>query len=449
MAKINPNLMVDQEWTGTFFMPGQEEAAFAGRLKYSPTDGVRLEYARAAQFSTPAKEADLLHGHTSTGMPLTLIGEFSSRGAGYSFHNGMHYWTSSGHPFRYAIFGHHFEESDAFESFEFELTGAQEFFCPEGQKSQIPHSTTEVVNAKCGPGEFKVIHSSRFEFVHGDLRTYFHSEDSAALTELQHAYEDIRGRHPNFHPFLKKELDFIFRFVPSTNLGVREAYSSIHDVADLFALLAFEPVRLTRLAAMVRDQEGHQHHMPVFPSSLDDRTTIERSLAKRDYHSLPLNNSAVSLELLIPKWKDKCKNYSSTTSMLQSMTNIVSTHETHGSIVLCATQLEDIAVEAGFTSRRDKYSYGVSTFASPKLREKLASLLECKEDEIGQSYSSLRGEIAHVRKARRYLNRLGSKRVYLVSRAMQLVVIGYILEQIGVSEKGREQYQDRLLPTLW
>ncbi len=32
---------------------------------------------------------------------------------------------------------------------------------------------------------------------------------------------------------------------------------------------------------------------------------------------------------------------------------------------------------------------------------------------------------------------------------MQLVVIGYILEQIGVSEKGREQYQDRLLPTLW
>lgn len=112
----------------------------------------------------------------------------------------------------------------------------------------------------------------------------------------------------------------------------------------------------------------------------------------------------------------------------------------HGSVLSCTAR--------GVTSKKEKYEYGLEHHASKDLRIKLASFLECKEDEIGGLISALRSEIAHVRKTRKYLIKLGNRRTYLVSKALQLVVIGYILEQIGVAAAAREKYQDALCQSL-
>lgn len=52
MAKIDQNLLIEQEWIGTFFPPDHPEKSFGGRLTYSPTDGLRLEYARPLEFAS-------------------------------------------------------------------------------------------------------------------------------------------------------------------------------------------------------------------------------------------------------------------------------------------------------------------------------------------------------------------------------------------------------------
>lgn len=445
MAKIDPNLLIDQEWTGTFFPPERKDLSFAGRLKYSPTNGVRLEYARSMNLSERDLKWDFLHGHTSTGMPLTLVGEFSTEGSGFSFNHGMHYWTSTGHPFRYAIFGYHFDSKDTFDSFDFDMTGVQDFFAPEGDKHYIPYSKDDVVSAKCGLGRVRIMHSATFNFVSDDLTAHFYSDDIEAMNELQQAYVNVRVRHPNFHPYLKKNLEYLFRFVPKKDLSILDAYPTISSITALFSLLAFEPVRLTKLFATARDEDGKPHPMTVFPFTVDDLTTVERSLTKRSFHGLPLNNSDVNLGSLICNWIEQCDRYSSLTSMLQSMTNTVAVHESHGSIVLSSTQLEDMAIDAGFTSKADKYEYGLNNHASEKLRKVLAMLLECGEEEIGKAISDLRSEIAHVHKTRKYLNKLGNRRVYQVSRALQLLVIGYVLEQVGASKSARDKYQDALI----
>src|SRR3546814_5384094 len=151
---------------------------------------------RISYWSSDVCSSDLnyLHGHTALGVPLTLVGQFSSDGHGFSFNHGMTYWTATNYPFHYGIFDQHFEDSDTFDSFQFDISGVQEFFAPDDMKIRIPHSATEVVVAEGKVGKVSVIHSSRFSFVGPDLNGFFYTEDADALSELQLAYADICRR---------------------------------------------------------------------------------------------------------------------------------------------------------------------------------------------------------------------------------------------------------------
>lgn len=445
MAKIDSSLLIDQEWTGTFFPPDRQDLAFAGRLRYSPTDGLRLEFARPMNMADHKLKWRYLLGHTSTGEPLTLVGEFSAERNGLNVKYGMSYWTSAGYPFHYVIFGHHFDDKTTFDTFEFDITCAQEFFAPDGMKRHIPHSTTDIVTARCVAGEVKVIHSSKFGFVYNDLRAYFHSDDTDAMNELQQAYAEIRARHPKFLPFLKRSLDYLFRFVPKNELTIPDAHNIIVSITDLFAMLFFGPAKLTQLFATARDKDGKPFPMTVFPWMINDKATIERSLSKKDYQSLPLNNGDVDFGPLISKWLDKGDRYLTISSLLQSKVNVVSDHEIHGNIVLAAAQLEGMAMQASINTKKGKYEYGLKNHASDKLRRHLSNLLGCVEDDIGASVSDLRNEIAHVGRPKTLLSKISRRNQYAISVALQAVVIGYVLEQIGVSQQARDKYQDVLI----
>lgn len=444
MAKIDSNLLIDQEWTGTFFPPDRQDLSFAGRLKYSPTNGLRLEFARPMSMTDRNLEWSYLLGHTSTGEPLTLVGKFSTEGNGFNMKYGMYYWTSTGHPFQYAVFGHHFDDEVTFDTFDFDIAGAQDFFAPDGMKSQIPYSKTDIVTAHCSAGKVKVIHSGKFDFVGNDLRVHFHSDDMEALDELQMAYLEIRARHPEFHPYLKRSLDYLFRFVPQSDLTIPSAHRIISSVTDLFAMLSFEPAKLSRFSATARDENGKPHPMTVFPWTINDKATIERSQAKRKYHNLPLNNGDVDIGLLLANWLDQGDRFLAISSMLQSKVTVISEHEIHGSIVLAATQLEGIAVEAGVTAKKDKYEYGLKNHASDKLQKHLARLLNCTEDDIGEHVSDLRNDIAHVGRPKKLLQKISRRQQLLIAMALQAVVIGYALEEIGAAAQVRDKYQDVL-----
>lgn len=445
MAKIDPNLLIEQEWTGTFFPPDRQDLSFAGRLKYSPTEGLQLEFARAMNIADRELKWRYLHGHTSKGVPLTLVGEFSAERNGFSFNHGMSYWTSAGYHFHYAIFGHHFEDTDTFDTFEFDISGVQEFFAPDDMKIRIPHSRKEIVTAYSDVGKVCVIHSSKFHLVGDDLRALFHSEDSEPLDELQSAYVDIRARYPAFLPFLKKQMDYLFRFIPKNELTVPDAHDIIASVADLFAMLSFEPAKLRSFSATARDEEGKPYSMTVFPWVINDKATIERSLSKRSYHSLPLNNADVNLGLLLSNWLSQADRYSTISSLLQNKVSVISEHEIHGNIVLAAAQLEGIALQEGVTAKKDKYEYGLRGHASEKLRKRLSAMLDCAEADIGETVSDLRNEIAHVGRPKKLLAKISRRKQFLVSSALQTVVIGYALEQIGVSTQARDKYQDLLI----
>jgi len=357
MENIDSNLLIDQEWTGTFFPPGEKENSFAGKLKYSPYDGLSLEFARQIDSFNQKSVWEYLHGHTSIGEPLTLVGNYKSENNGIRIKYDHTYLTAKNYPFKYVIFGHHFSDKDAFDTFEFEVSGAQEFFASVHSKKNIAFSKDDIICSKCEIGEVKVVHTSKFDFVGNDIRIHFHSKESKSLDELQEAYSKICRDNSEFHPYLKKSLDYVFRFIPNNDSMILDAIKTMHSIADLFALLSFEPAKLKKISAMARDEDNRMHEMIVFPSFINEKSTIERSFTNKNYYSLPLNNDDIDLELEIGNWIKKKDLYLSIFSFLQSKVHVISSHEVHGNIVLASTQLEGIAINSGKTKKQEKYEY--------------------------------------------------------------------------------------------
>ena len=445
MAKINPNLLIDQEWTGTFFPPEREDIAFAGKLKYSPTNGLRLEFAKPMNTTDGNLTWTYLLGHTSTGVPLTLVGEFSFRDSPSSMTNRVSYWSSTGYPFHYAIFDCHFKDTVVFDTFEFDITGVQEFFSPSVKKKGIAFSKETVVTAKCEAGELSVRHLANFDLVGTNLKVHFHADHEDVLDELQQAYTEVRTRNPEFQPYLKKPLDFLFRFVPTKEMTILEADSIIISITGLFALLFWGPAKLLHLTVFVRGENKLPHGMTVFPPALSDQATIEKSQAKKNHHTIPLNHNDVDLGVLLSNWLDQCDRYQTIVSALQSEVSVISLHQIHGDIVLAVTQLESIANEAGRNTKKEKFQYGIDNHASDKLRANLAELLGCAEEQIGVKISDLRNNIAHVGRPQTLLNTLSQLQLLHTSVALQAVVIGYVLEKVGLCKQTRDKYQDTLI----
>lgn len=444
MTRIDQNLLIEQEWTGTFFPPGHQELSFGGKLIYSPTSGLSLEYARP--YGVDLQQTwDYLLGHTSTGVALTLIGKFSGKGNGINIKHGMHYWTSSGHPFLYVIFGHHFDDKTTFGEFSFDISGAEEFFVPAGHKSHVKFSHAPVFTAKVDAGEISAYLAGTFQPIGTNISEDLYDRNEAALDELQKAYAEIKEKHSDFYPMLRKTLDYWFNFRTEQEIGIIDAYQTCASVANLFSVLFFGPARLSKLAAVAKDRDGHPHVFEIFPAKLSDKGSLEQASRKKSYFHLPLNSKDIDIAALIPAWLRNCDRFATIISTLQGSTGLISEHEVLASIVLSVAQLEGMAKEAGKDGNKEKFQYGIDHHASDKVRAKLKTLLGGDVDELGVAISDVRNEIAHMGRPKKYLNTLDFDKRYTASLALEVVVAGYALDQIGVAKYARDKYQDKLI----
>ena len=445
MKAEEKNLLCNHEWAGRFYPVGRADLAFAGHLRYSATDGLKLRYAMPMNLADRETQWDVLHGETSNGTPLTLVGNFSAQNSGFAFRHGQSFWTSSGHPFAYLIEGYQFEGGVTFDRFDFEITGLDDFFMPKGQSDFVRYSKAPIASANSGSGAFAIAHKASFGVLGNDLRAQIHSDNEVALDELQAAYNHLREKHPSFFPYLRRAFGHFARFTPDDPCSITDALKQIDSVVALLSLLRFCPTRLTSLSAIARDECGHPHGMRVFPYRIDDQDAIDLSRSDRDHHSLPLNSSDMMFGRVLKAWSTGHDHYSSIISAIQSTTRKVAVHETHATIVLAATQIEAIAVSNGNGAKTSKYSEPIAQYASPRLQAVIAGLFSCDVGGIGAALSDVRNEIAHVGRPRVRTASMTTRDLYRVGQCLQIVIAGWILERLGVSSTAREKYQSSLV----
>lgn len=399
MTASESNLLENHEWVVTLYPPDHRELAFAGLLKYSPTEGLWLHYAIPYGF-LPDNDIDCLHGCTTSGDPCTLIGNFKPYSAGYSFKHGQTFSKGKA-GFSYCIFGIHCNASDTFDSFTFDLAGVENFFGHAGYRRRTELPSGPIHSARYESGALEIQWHGKFEVEGVNVIDSLHSNKPDALEELRTAFINISSSHPGFYAYYKKEIDYSFHFRPDEDLQLKDGYAIGDSIANLFSLLSFAPIMMKNFYAIARDERGGPVSLPIFHFHITEKDTLSKILKAVDQPPYALEIADIDFEKVLKGWGEKKNNFSTMVSRIQCQGLLVANHDVLAGIVLSATQFEDIGRLARKASK-EKYQYPIDRYASEALIEKLRLIFSCSAKEIGNFIGDLRNDIAHVGRPKKY-----------------------------------------------
>jgi len=327
------------------------------------------------------------------------------------------------------------------------LTGLQEFFFPTGFKNLVRFSTEPEFSSHAPFGVLEVSHDASFNLVHDDTRSLFHSTDPELLEKLQSAYNEFQESRPSAALMLKNDITYRLHLKFDDGLPVDKVYKHIASLSGLFALLIHKPCHPENISLITSNETRTPVLHDLYPSLGLNKSTIQRCKSKNSHFHMPINSRTIDLPTVICEWFRISERFSTLVSAMQHETGFRTDHATEGNIVLFATQLESIAHDAG--RKTEKYEYPLETHSSVELQIALKDLLKCVSiAELAVAVSDLRNEIAHIGKPRKYMNSLSRKHVFCVSICLELVVLGYVLDSVGVPLAARNSYQRHFLSQM-
>lgn len=446
MDEKHQGLMNEHCWSGEFFLPNSYEDRFHGKLRYSPEDGVWLEYMMIKNKANHLPPVSHIWGYLDNGKRCTLVGRFVPANAGFKIQSEQltHHGNNQ---FDYLLVGEHVDEKEAFDSLHFEATNLHEFFSGKENKDIQKFSDQPLHKSKLDFGRIEFRNSAQFISLQDNLECHVFSHNKEALRELQSAFQSIKDKHSNARFLLKKDLGYGINMYLNNPEPPYDLLEKAYALTDLFSLLIFSPALPDKIL-FIKKYEGRMQKIEVYPTALISKETIQYCLEEKSHHRLPLNADNIDLGGLLAEWFKCHEGYEGIISSVQNMPILIHKHAVRSDIVLFATQLEDISYKDN--QKNNKYGYPFEKYASRSLYEEVEKI--CKKsghDNIQVLIADLRNEIAHMLKPKKALNDLKLRDLADISRCMQLVIISYVFKGLGMPQDAIEQYQYRLQPSRW
>lgn len=443
MHKMTAKLFEERQWIGEFFVPDQYEKRFPGKISYSPEDGVILSYSITGN-ELPS-ESELIHGVLDTGDKCTLVGNFKPHRTGFAVRNGLS--TRPGKVGFYCLaVGDFLEPKEVFADLNFSLTTLQEFFFPQGFKDHEKFSDKPVFSLQADYGQIDIGSTGSFGFLSDDITTQIYSRDDKALQSLNKCYESVRKEYPDSFFMLKKDISYSIHIALDVGLPMRGLYGRIKEVADLFALLIYSPVYPDNITLVKNADTSERIVIDVYPSMALDKRTLKLATTEHSHFQMPITKAKIDLGAVVGRWLGMHKNFSTIISSIQNETGFRDEHTLHGEIVLYATQLESISHSAKVDGKQ-KYEYPLKMWGCERITNGLGKVFSVTDiAAIGQQIADLRNEIAHVGRPKKLLTKLEMRDLVLISQYLQLTIIGFILDSIGVGKSIARDYQQRFCP---
>lgn len=437
------NLFEPQQWTGTFFPPGGCEQRFAGTLRYSPNGGVVLSYTIPGFRELP--ECTELHGILDDGSRCTLVGSFSMCGAGSTLKHGQES-RSGKQSFYFLVIGGFYSHDAPVEDVSFTLTGLQEFFFPAGYKDLVKFSNAPLATVSVPFGTIEITNVASFGFVPKDITSQIYCRDPDAIEALKLAFEKIEKEHPQAPFMLKKDIAYRLRLRFSAGVTLESAYQKISEIAGLFAMLNHGPTHPESLNITRQTEGGRPASEDVYPAMGLNQSTIDICTRKASHFQMPITQHTIDLSKLLTTWPENASHFETAVSAIQHEIGFRTTHSAHGDIVLYATQLDYISHAAG-RAKANKYSFPLDAYACVQLRERLAQVFaKVGVSDLGKGISDLRNDIAHIGRPPKMLADLNLADLVCIAACLQLTVIGFAFERLGVAADVRKTYQTHFLP---
>lgn len=429
------------KWLGEFFPKDRYEQRFIGEVTYSPEYGLILAYHISGEVPDDCYQLD---GVFVNGDRCTLIGPFSLQGSGRLVRNRVQS-RSGRHGIQFLIIGQFLPDPPEIKQMSFTITGLQDFFEARGREDFIKFSETAVYSANTNFGKLEVRNVADFSWSPDDITSYIHSPDSDALSALQRMFEQINTDFPKALFMIKKDIQYRFLLKFDVPVKIEDGFNHVVSISDLFALLSYNPV-IPLDVQFFLGRELSLQPLKLYAAMTKNRKTLELCKQANERGGLPIRKRDLQLDSVLVRWLSHHENFDTVISSVQGQTGYTDLHSSYGDIVLYATQLEKITQACSEPSHR-KYEFPLTVYASIKNRNRLLKLFSITSAEkFGKALSELRGELTHISRNRSRLAKISLSQLGEISQCLELIVISYIMEMLGVARTTIIQYQDTIIP---
>jgi hypothetical protein len=434
-----------ESWLGEFLSSSSHEEAIPCLVGYSHSEGVTVRFLKRvhSQWIKPS----VMHGIIETGQECTLLGPVCLPGIGPETYNQHHdgITVASGVlGYQYFVIGKHIDLNDKIGKVSFTFPNLGEF----ATGLDTYRQTHEVPLAYCEQtiiGKMSVWRQDSGVFML-DIKEAVHSSNRAALERLSMAHDEIRNElGASFSKRQTAEYRVILEFPSETNLP--DACKSIQKLVDLFSILLYGPV----MAMGIVGSKGAlgDRTITVYRSLVLDERTLNIIESRRTAQKIPIALNTIPLAGIVKTWIDENEKYSSLVSGIQSRTSVKAVHEVYAELILCCAFMESITHEVGLDKNK-KYEDCIRNYACNGLQQKILVVFNLDSiEKVGVAISEVRADIVHFKGTRKWLNKIPTAILCQLSQYLELTVIGYLLERLGVDRELIEKYQMLQSETFW
>lgn len=427
------------EFFGEFFEKKDSNLGrFAAKVKYSPENGLQLEY--CISDSESPNSCERLYGILSSGKKCTLVGSFDfDRG---THHMGEVHVRSGLNGFYYLIIGDFVEPGQLFEYTHFTFNGMQEFIHPQGWINQVKYQDEPIVCVNGDGWDIRIENTAVYSMIGQSLKNIIHSEDAEAQEKFEIALDTIKEEHSKSYFNLRKELKYYVRYATKVLQGAEEILDGITRIASLFSILMSRPVFPDEIKLRLANESKTVN---VLISNVFEKRTVKLAKKEANHNFMPLNWKQLDMESVLSNWFNVYDDFHVLSVSHQYETGFRTLHHAHSDIILYSTQLEAINIDLGGVAS-ERYINPIDAYASPELKSKLSKAFEITgEDNLGKSISMLRNELAHVGRPKVLMKKLNIDDYVEIGHILRLVVISHLFSKLGIAPDKIHQYQSRLI----
>lgn len=438
MAQEVFNCFESYEFFGEFFeSENSNTGRFAAKIKYSPQNGLQLEY--SISDSNAPSGCERLFGILNNGKKCTLVGRFDFNSG--THHMGSVHVRTGLHGFFYLLIGDFVTEDQSVKRTHFTFNGMQEFIHPQGWLTQLKYQDSPIVKVSSDNWDIEVTNVATYSIIGDDLKNLVHSRNGEAKEKFDNAIDAIQKTHPKAYFNLRKSLKYYICYATKEMAGEGDIINQITKIASLFSILMSRPVFPDEIKLTLN---GNDKVVNVLNSMVLEARTVELAQEEVSHNFLPLNWKQLDMSTVLSNWFQVYDDYRVLSVAHQYETGYRTLHYAHSDIILYSTQLEAINIDLGGTSAT-KYVTPIETYASPKLVSRLRKIFEkVSDDDLGKAISIIRNELAHVGRPKVMMKNLSIDDYVDIGHMLRLVVIAHLLAKLGIGREQIHQYQGRL-----
>ncbi|MCL1126728.1 ApeA N-terminal domain 1-containing protein [Shewanella surugensis] len=440
MTKEIYSCFENYEFFGEFFADIDcNSGRFSGKIKYSPENGLQLEYCLSDN-GAPSS-CDRLFGILNNGKLCTLVGPFDFESG--THHHGKVLVKSGLHGFYYLLIDSFVEKHETVKLTHFTFNGMQEFIHPQGSTNQLKYQLEPILTTNGNNWELEVENTATHSMVGDNLINLIDSNDQEAKEKLELALKKIKNDHPQSSLYLRKSLKYAFKYKSEFKLNAEKTIDEITKIAGLFSILLSCPKFPEEMFFYFDDNKKQGVH--VLNSICLEHRTIRLAQKEISHQMMPLNWKQLDMKIVLSRWFDLYDDFQVISVSHQYETGFRTLHYTYSDIILYSTQLEAINKDLGGESK-EKYAKPIEMYASIDLKLKLETIFKkINKHELGSNISTLRNELAHVGIPKNMMKKLSIEDYMEIGHVLKLIVVAHLLKKLDISKDNINQYQNRLI----